>query len=160
MVCQKLWQKGKRLITIKFLDNTDIFNIKTQAFAHGVNAKGLTGGLAKEFENRFPKSIEEYRLKLQTSEITGGDIIIAFENSYWIYNLVIQIEPGANSKLEFIEMSLKKMIIHAKSNAINVINLPKLGCGIGGLQWREVKEIYDSVLKPEKSITFNVCSLA
>ena len=51
------------------------------------------------------------------------------------------------------------MIIHAKSNAINVINLPKLGCGIGGLQWREVKEIYDSVLKPEKSITFNVCSL-
>jgi O-acetyl-ADP-ribose deacetylase (regulator of RNase III) len=141
---------------IKVIENGDIFGVKADAFCHGVNTKGIIGGLAGEVAERFPDLAHLYRAMCELKQLDGGDILPVLFDKWWIYNLVTQIEPGADARLELIEQSVVKMISHAEENNVKVINVPKIGSGIGGLKWENVFDLIKRVGEDSK-VVLQVC---
>lgn len=141
---------------IELIENGDIFAIKADAFCHGVNTKGIMGGLAGEVAQRFPDLAHLYKAMCELRQLEGGDILPVLFDKWWIYNLVTQIEPGADARLELIEQSFIKMIEHAEGNGVKKINVPKIGSGIGGLQWDDVLAVISRV-GGDSPVVLQVC---
>ena len=141
---------------IKVIENGDIFAIKANAFCHGVNTKGIMGGLAGEVEKRFPDLAHLYRSMCELRQLDGGDILPVLFDKWWIYNLVTQIEPGASASLELIEQAFSKMIAHAEEHSVKSINVPKIGSGIGGLIWDDVFDVMQK-LGTQSQVVLNIC---
>lgn len=137
---------------IKVIENGNIFEVKAQAFCHGVNTKGVMGGLAGEVADRFPDLAHLYRSMCELKQLDGGDVLPVLFDKWWIYNLVTQIEPGADARLDLIEQSFAKMITHAEENNVKVINVPKIGSGIGGLKWNDVFDLIKKLGENSKVI--------
>jgi O-acetyl-ADP-ribose deacetylase (regulator of RNase III) len=141
---------------IKLIENGDIFDGKADAFCHGVNTKGVMGGLAGEIAKRFPDLAHLYEAMCELRQLDGGDILPVFFDKWWIYNLVTQIEPGADARLDLIEETVAKMIEHAEVNGVKSINIPKIGSGIGGLKWDDVLSVITKAGE-ESSVVLRVC---
>lgn len=141
---------------IELIENGDIFAIKADAFCHGVNTKGIMGGLAGEVAERFPDLAHLYKAMCELKQLNGGDILPVLFDKWWIYNLVTQIEPGADARLELIEQAFIKMIEHAETNGVQKINVPKIGSGIGGLKWERVLETIRNVAN-DSSVRLQIC---
>ena len=50
--------------------------------------------------------------------------------------------------MEDIESGLKSLVDEIQGRRIRSIAIPALGCGLGGLEWRKVRERMEAKLKP------------
>jgi O-acetyl-ADP-ribose deacetylase (regulator of RNase III) len=64
--------------------------------------------------------------------------------------------PGRDARLSALDVSLKRMNEHALENDIQKIVMPQIGCGIGGLNWEDVKPILES---NSEGLLYVVCTL-
>jgi O-acetyl-ADP-ribose deacetylase (regulator of RNase III) len=134
---------------ITYIEEGDIFKIDgIYNYAHGCNCAGAMGkGIAVQFKEKFPKMYKEYKRMCLEKEFGLGDV---FEYDYgtgYVFNLGTQLTWRTKADLKAIEQSLKKMLSFAVDNGIEDIALPKIGSGLGGLQWEEVKNILEKVSK-------------
>ena len=128
---------------IKYV-NGDIFNSFAQTLVNPVNTKGIMGGgLALAFKEKYPKMFEQYKIDCENKDIVVGKL-------HWYYNTsddkIILNFPTKNhwkekSKIEYIEKGLEYFIKYYKEIGIKSVAFPKLGCGLGGLDW-------DNLVKP------------
>lgn len=125
--------------------NGDIFRLASDGLCHGVNTRGAMGGLAGEVARMFPDLSDLYRTMCSLNQVHAGEILPMCFNKFWIYNLVTQVEPGADARLDLIEESFTKMIAHAEENKVKKINVPQIGSGIGGLKWKDVLQVIEKV---------------
>lgn len=135
------------------------------ALAHGVNCKGVMGaGIAKEFARRWPDMLVCYRKACTLNGLAVGDVLklggfLAFQTEdRLIYNLATQDRPGPDAKLRYVAQGVAGMLNDAEDNGIKRIGMPRIGCGIGGLEWVEVRMIVE-LLAIESSVEVVVFSL-
>lgn len=50
--------------------------------------------------------------------------------------------------MEDIESGLESLVEEIQTRRIRSIAIPALGCGLGGLEWRKVRELMEAKLKP------------
>ena len=74
----------------------------------------------------------------------GGCAILQRENRF-IYYLVTKQKCRQKPTYETLEESLKEMKRHCKANNVNHLCMPKIGCGLDGLEWTKVSEIIQNV---------------
>lgn len=137
------------------LTNFNIFDLDADTLVNPVNLMGVMGkGLALQFKEKFPENFIMYKeWCVDSPEI--GSIFIWRENNKYIINFPTKIHWKDPSKLEYIEEStitLADWIINVdKEFEIKKIAIPKVGCGLGGLDWKTVKpkiiEILNRYLK-------------
>lgn len=143
-------------MTIEFIDG-DLFNYPgLDAICHGCNTQGFMGaGIAKEFAKRYPEMYRAYKFlcKKQENGLQLGDCF-AFKNKdgKFVFNLMTQINVGANARYMAIKKSVGEMINFARENKIKTIGVPAIGCGIGGLEWKNVKNILINLGQKDNSI--------
>jgi O-acetyl-ADP-ribose deacetylase (regulator of RNase III) len=112
-------------------------------YAHGCNCTGAMGkGIALEFKARFPKMYLEYKKLCQNKEFNLGDVFIYKEGNYIVFNLATQYSWKTRAEEDAILMSINKMIMYAETNKIQKIGLPKIGAGLGKLDWNIVKKTF------------------
>jgi O-acetyl-ADP-ribose deacetylase (regulator of RNase III) len=118
-----------------------------EAIGHGCNCRGVMGGLAGLVEKRWPAMAAEYRARCNDSTFTLGGVFpwLDEQTGVWIYNLATQQEPGADARLDAIADSVRAAISHARANAVSTIYLPRMGAGIGGLKWDDVRDTLETV---------------
>ena len=123
--------------------NGDLFaDTDLDAIAHGVNIKGVMGGIAGTIASKYPEMHDYYRYVCRNNLLNGGDILPWKEtNKPSVYNLATQINGGADARYPLIKKSVKKMLKHAEANGIDTIGIPEIGCGIGGLELPKVTKI-------------------
>ncbi|MCP4491596.1 MAG: macro domain-containing protein [Gammaproteobacteria bacterium] len=142
---------------VKYLKG-DIFatpNIK--AYAHGCNCTGAMGkGIAVAFKKRWPQMYFEYKKLCDTGKFKPGDVFLWEENGEYIFNLGTQKNWRSKATLDAITKSLEEMFKQAVYRNITAIALPRIGAGLGGLNWDDVKQII-STLGDESSIKLYVC---
>ena len=128
---------------IKYIKG-DIFKSNAQIIVNPVNCVGAQGaGLALEFKNRFPDVYMKYKLICKKQLLTPGKLLI-IDN---ILHFPTKVHWKDNSTLEYIESGLIKFRNTYKDKNIHSIAFPKLGCGKGSLDWKEVKLLMDKYLE-------------
>lgn len=121
-----------------------------------VNTKGVTGaGLALSWSKRFPADAAMYRdfCRDAAGTFEGGDILMLSGTPPTV--LVATKEDWRNpSRIEWVEMIARHLAERTRKPIGYPVLIPQLGCGLGGLDWREVRPILIQHLAPNTNNTF------
>ena len=149
----------------------DIFQSTMQTLVVPVNTVGVMGkGLALQFAERYPGILGQYQWRCNVSyprTINNDDFAfkagmtwlcrgIINEQKYtnemknkwnkWIICFATKGHWRSPSKLKYIEDGLIDLTTTYWAAGLTGIAFPKLGCGLGGLDWSDVKELFDKYL--------------
>lgn len=120
----------------------NIFNTTLPAIGHGVNTRGYMGsGIAKTVRELYPSVYREYRAECRGRGMTGGDHLPLVAREYngpeerWILNIASQEAEGRHAQYDFLETALEKAFKWVSEKDLLGLALPKIGAGIGGLEW-------------------------
>ena len=134
------------------------FEPSSQVFAHGCNCAGAMGkGIALQFRKRWPKMYEVYRQKCIEKSFCLGDVFVWQEQDQIIFNLATQKTWRMKAKLDAIDVSLEKMSYIASDKCISTILMPQIGCGLGGLDWKDVKPVFERNFGQNNHLTVLIC---
>lgn len=117
----------------------DLFAADLPAIGHGCNCAGAMGrGIAVEFRRRWPEMYAEYKRRCGDGSFTLGEIFAWDAGDRVVFNLATQRTWRTKAELWAIDAAVRKMIAWAESQGVAVIGLPRIGSGLGGLDWPEV----------------------
>jgi O-acetyl-ADP-ribose deacetylase (regulator of RNase III) len=112
------------------------------ALGHGCNCAGAMGkGVAAEFRKRFPSMYEEYRRRCRDGRFALGDVFVWHEGGITIFNLGTQQTWRVKAELSAIRKTVAHMVELAAAAGLQRIGLPRIGAGLGGLVWDDVKVV-------------------
>lgn len=123
---------------IKYV-NGDIFKSKALILVNPVNTRGVSGaGLALEFKKRYPKNYRRYKEACDLGNLKIGKLHSYEEKGKLIINLPTKDDYKKPSKIEYIRKGLEILAGGLKGSDVSIA-IPKLGCGLGGLKWEDVR---------------------
>ena len=129
----------------------DIFTEDVEALVNTVNCVGVMGkGIALQFKNEFPDNFHAYAQACKRDEVYPGKMFL-FEtnkltNPHYIINFPTKRHWRGGSRIEDIEQGLNDLVHIVEKRNIKSIAIPPLGSGLGGLDWRDVREKIESAL--------------
>lgn len=126
----------------------DLFENFSQgdAIAHGVNCRGFMGsGIALPIKNEFPNNFLAYNDQCNGQRLEPGDVLAFHEGGVIVFNMATQFEPGPDARYEWVGLAAANLYSYCRDNAIPVVKMPKIGCGIGGLEWESVRDILEEI---------------
>ncbi len=117
----------------------------TEALVNTVNCVGVMGkGIAWQFKQAFPENFREYKNACDAEKVKPGQMFIFATHQIlpkYIINFPTKRHWREKSQIANIESGLIALVAEVKRLAIRSIAIPPLGCGNGGLDWREVKPL-------------------
>ena len=133
--------KGNAMIELR---QGDILKADAEALVNTVNCVGIMGrGIALQFRKAFPDNCKAYKVLCERKELQIGKIFIynlnRLENPRYVINFPTKRHWKTKSRLEDIESGLKALVEEVSKRHIQSVALPPLGCGLGGLNWSEVR---------------------
>ena len=121
------------------LVKTDIFSSDAQTLVNAVNCVGVMGGgLAALFKDRYPEMYIDYVAACETGELRPGKPQLWKGPDKWVLNFPTMDTLMAGARLDWIDEGLATFAERYREWGVKSISFPKLGCGIGGLDWEEV----------------------
>lgn len=131
----------------------DILKEQTEAIVNTVNTVGVMGkGIALQFKERYPENYRLYKKACDVDEVTTGKMFVTetgqLLNPKYIINFPTKKHWRNPSKMEYITEGMEDLMNVISEKNISSIALPPLGCGNGGLDWRNVKDEIEKYLKP------------
>jgi O-acetyl-ADP-ribose deacetylase (regulator of RNase III) len=135
----------------------DIFQTEgLRAYAHGCNCAGsMDAGIASAFKKRWPRMFEEYQARCADGRFHLGDVLVWSEGDETVYNLAIQEHWKKKAKIPALARTLRRAAELAAAAGIAQIGLPRIGAGLGGLDWPRVRKVISEV-GAETGVTFVV----
>lgn len=144
------------MATIVEIDG-NIFNSKAQTIVNTINCDGVMGkGIALEFKKRYPDMFDNYVKLCRNNSIKPGILYLYTKSNPWILNFPTKLHWRFKSKIEYLELGLRKFSTEYKRKNITSIAFPKLGTMNGGLEWDDVKKIMYKYLLPLDNIEIEI----
>lgn len=63
----------------------------------------------------------------------------------FVYNIASQDAPGRNADYGWLLSGVHRALSHADEHGIATVALPRIGAGVGGLDWDKVKQVLEVV---------------
>lgn len=125
--------------------NDNIFNLNVEALVNPVNCVGAMGkGLALEFKVNFYDNFLAYQEECKQNRIGIGKCfvfeLLRFGNPKYIINFPTKITWRETSQYEYIKRGLIDLENIITNYKIKSIAIPALGCGLGQLDWKHVRQ--------------------
>jgi len=122
----------------------NILKAKADALVNTVNCMGVMGrGIALQFKKAFPEVFNAYESACKRGEVTPGMVLVhdlnRFEQPHYVINLPTKRHWRGKSRIEDIELGLAALVAEVRRLGIKSVAVPPLGCGLGGLEWRDVR---------------------
>ncbi|MCT9809786.1 macro domain-containing protein [Acidovorax sp. Be4] len=119
------------------------------AIVNTVNCVGVMGkGIALQFKNKWPANFAAYHAASKSGQVRPGRMMVfdagAYAQPHFIINFPTKDHWRGNSQLAFIEDGLKDLVAQVRALDIQSLAIPPLGCGNGGLDWRDVKPLIEA----------------
>ncbi|WP_291722272.1 macro domain-containing protein [Bernardetia sp.] len=135
----------------------NILESNAEVIINPVNMVGVMGkGLALQFKQKFPYNYKVYKEACQNKTIDVGKLLLVDESSLerkkFIINFPTKKHWRSASKIEYVEEGLKDLVKIINENNFGSIAIPALGCGLGGLDWEDVKLLLEKYLKELENI--------
>ena len=132
--------------------NGDITEADAEALVNTVNCVGVMGrGIALQFKRRYPDNFRAYAVACKRGDVEPGRVFIfetgQFTNPRYIINLPTKRHWRAKSRLEDIDAGLDSLVDELRERGIRSIAIPPLGCGMGGLDWNQVRPRIEAALR-------------
>lgn len=126
---------------------SSLLTSQAQTVVNTVNTHGVMGkGLAAEFKSKYPSMFEEYKRVCDAGLLDVGKLWLWKGASQWVLNFPTKKHWRYPSKLEWIDLGLRKFAAEFDRKGIREIAFPRLGCGNGGLLWTDVRPLMDQHL--------------
>lgn len=131
----------------------NILDSEAEALVNTVNTVGIMGkGVALQFKEKFPLNFKLYQKACKNTEVRTGKMFVTetgfLTNPKYIINFPTKTDWRSNSRLEDIADGLNDLVKVVNEKNIQSIAIPPLGCGNGGLDWKDVKPLIEERLKP------------
>jgi O-acetyl-ADP-ribose deacetylase (regulator of RNase III) len=129
----------------------NILDAGTQALVNTVNTVGVMGkGIALQFKNEFPENFAAYMQAVKREELKVGTVQVVPVKSTGGVEYVVNFPTKAHwrfpSRLEWIKTGLEDLKKKIAEYKIKSIAIPPLGCGNGGLNWKDVEPLIRETL--------------
>ena len=127
----------------------DMFLSNADCLVNTVNCEGFMGkGVAYQFKMKFPENNKDYVEACKSGRLYIGTLHFYRENGVTIINFPTKDKWRAKSLMSYIETGLDQMVQLLPKLSVKTIAIPPLGCGNGGLNWQEVKQVIEEKLSP------------
>lgn len=125
----------------------NIFRTEMQTVVNTVNCFGVMGaGLALECKYRYPDMFVRYKDMCDKKLLDIGKLYLYKTSQKWILNFPTKYHWKYETKPEYLESGLKKILEIYKSKGIESIAFPLLGAHNGGLTKEKSLEIMGKYL--------------
>lgn len=127
------------------LQRGNLLESGADAIVNTVNCVGVMGkGIALQFRQAWPENFREYRKACEHGEVRLGRMFIVATGQLppaprFIVNFPTKDHWKSHSRIEDIERGLEDLVAQVRALGIRSIAVPPLGCGLGGLDWNEVR---------------------
>ena len=122
----------------------NILKAKADALVNTVNCVGAMGrGIALQFKKAFPEMFKTYESVCKRGELKPGMVLVhdlnRFEPPHYVISLPTKRHWRGESRIEDIESGLAALVAEVRKLSIKSVAVPPLGCGLGGLDWKDVR---------------------
>jgi len=119
-----------------------------EALVSTVNCEGFMGkGIALQFKKAFPENFAAYQRACRAGELQPGKMFVyateSLVNPRYIINFPTKRRWREKSRIEYVESGLKALVEQIRRLGIRSVAVPPLGCGLGGLKWRDVRPLIE-----------------
>lgn len=135
----------------------DILNADAEALVNTVNCVGVMGrGVALLFKKAFPENFKAYSAACARGEVQPGRMFV-FEtgcraNPKYVINFPTKRHWREASRMEDVDTGLIALAETVRKHGIRSIALPALGCGLGGLNWSEVRPRIETAMRAVEQV--------
>ena len=129
----------------------NILESEAEVLVNTVNCVGVMGrGIALQFKKAFPENFKAYAAACRREEVQPGRLFV-YETGRlapprYLINFPTKRHWRGKSRMEDIEAGLEALARLIQEREIRSIALPPLGCGLGGLDWPEVRRRMEAAL--------------
>ncbi|KAH8380470.1 hypothetical protein KR009_010924 [Drosophila setifemur] len=126
--------------------NGDLFSAGNDySLCHCVAADLRMGkGIAVKFRNKFGQLVT-----LQRQNVQPGGVAILQNQQRFVYNLVTKKSSWGKPTYELLHSSLTAMRQHMLTHNVSKLAMPRIGCGLDGLNWSKVKEMICQIFQSD-----------
>jgi len=122
-----------------------------QTLVNPVNCIGVMGaGLAKKFKEKHPDMFSFYKETCRKKEMKIGFPIIFKSSEKQILLFPTKNHWMDKSNIKSIQLGLQNLVDNIENFGISSIAFSALGCGLGGLKWKDIKPLlinYSNMMK-------------
>ena len=124
----------------------NLLEADVDALVNTVNTTGIMGkGLALQFKRAYPTMFKNYELASKRGEVQLGQMHVfptgQLSGPKYIINFPTKRHWRARSRLDDISAGLVDLVQVIHDLGIKSIAVPPLGCGNGGLAWKDVEPL-------------------
>jgi len=139
----------------------NIFEADCEALVNPVNCVGVMGaGLALEVKRRYPHMFAAYQGVCKRHGISAGRgcVLPTMQKPYphYIINLATKNHFSDKSTLAIVSDCVRALADFCIDCPIESVAVPALGCGLGGLDWEDVRPILLKRLASVPDVHFKV----
>jgi O-acetyl-ADP-ribose deacetylase (regulator of RNase III) len=119
---------------------------KAQGLVIPVNTQGVPGaGLARQWAQQYKSQAMTYILACSPRSFHTGHILsipfsVHHSTTRFFFCFPTKDHWRFPSRIEYIESGLGALVVKVQEHCIESLSLPALGCGLGGLDWSDVKD--------------------
>jgi O-acetyl-ADP-ribose deacetylase (regulator of RNase III) len=128
----------------------NLLEAQVEALVNTVNTEGVMGkGIALQFRQAFPAMFNAYVADCRTGAVKLGKMNIfdlggpLRSGPRWIINFPTKSHWKSRSRLKDIERGLESFVATVRALNIESVAVPPLGCGLGGLDWSDVRPLIE-----------------
>lgn len=130
----------------------DLLSADSEALVNTVNCVGVMGrGIALQFKQKFAENFKAYEQACNAGILRPGMMLVhdyaTLFNPRYIINFPTKDHWRSNSKLEYIDSGLVALADEIRKRQIKSLAIPPLGCGLGGLEWNQVRPRIEAALQ-------------
>lgn len=128
----------------------NVLDESAEALVNTVNTVGVMGrGVALQFKQRFPENFKAYEKACARKEVVPGRMFV-FETGDLFPRIIINFPTKRHwryhSRMEDIDAGLEDLVRVLRERGVTSVAVPPLGCGLGGLDWNEVRPKIEAAL--------------
>lgn len=132
----------------------NLLKADAEALVNTVNTVGVMGkGIALQFKKAYPDNFRAYEASVRRGDIRLGEVFTyptgkLTENPKFIINFPTKNHWRSKARLSDIREGLKDLVREVERLGIRSIAVPPLGCGLGGLDWDQVRPLIVEAFAP------------
>lgn len=130
----------------------DLLKDDAEVLVNAVNTVGvMEAGIAKQFKKQFPEMYEKYKRDCMANKLRLGKMhLVQVEDepeAKYVINFPTLVHWQDQSNLSDIESGLIDLVRMVETYGFRTIAIPPLGCGVGGLNWEDVRYLIEQAFK-------------